>query len=513
MSKSNPPKPPTDVAGGAEEQKEVDINTLTLRLEEAVAKTTQFYSILLGTNAEQKTVLVDSRDCICKLGTEFFNLKENLKKRETHAFAVQQLRTQDLKLQKARTQELVDQLTQKNVDIDDLHAHYKLQVRKVIDEERLKRVQMKVKFGALVEELFNRLEGVKTFMARQREVEERMKAAEKEAENSRAQIANSAHGFEQKCVEKCLQYKESTDKKLKEYMKKVKVGIGYRIGDTMKEVLGQNEVLLAEIQMHSSSTMGKQVEVDRLKAVNTKLRCEIALKKGAEELNAKRTRYQKHVIKHNNIKKLKSLVLHRAKELKKLRHLSEIVLRQRSEVELFLLDSIQHVKNQIYLQKKFQRNQNLDTSVHKKINANCASLDSTARGNLGSTSLQINNHQPSSIKPRVSWSDAGPVHGKVNVGGGEHNAEEQHSTEDRAGMHILFLGGSHDPLTTPVVLPLIDISELSWQEREKVLRYLYKKINTAWSLTMESEHIKQAETMQEEQKYQGSTSEAGRTII
>lgn len=49
MSKSNPPKPPTDVAGGAEEQKEVDINTLTLRLEEAVAKTTQFYSILLGT--------------------------------------------------------------------------------------------------------------------------------------------------------------------------------------------------------------------------------------------------------------------------------------------------------------------------------------------------------------------------------------------------------------------------------------------------------------------------------
>nr|XP_024386244.1 uncharacterized protein LOC112287467 [Physcomitrium patens] len=302
MSKSNPPKPPTDVAGGAEEQKEVDINTLTLRLEEAVAKTTQFYSILLGTNAEQKTVLVDSRDCICKLGTEFFNLKENLKKRETHAFAVQQLRTQDLKLQKARTQELVDQLTQKNVDIDDLHAHYKLQVRKVIDEERLKRVQMKVKFGALVEELFNRLEGVKTFMARQREVEERMKAAEKEAENSRAQIANSAHGFEQKCVEKCLQYKESTDKKLKEYMKKVKVGIGYRIGDTMKEVLGQNEVLLAEIQMHSSSTMGKQVEVDRLKAVNTKLRCEIALKKGAEELNAKRTRYQKHVIKHNNIK-------------------------------------------------------------------------------------------------------------------------------------------------------------------------------------------------------------------
>lgn len=30
-------------------------------------------------------MLVDSRDCICKLGTEFFNLKENLKKRETHA--------------------------------------------------------------------------------------------------------------------------------------------------------------------------------------------------------------------------------------------------------------------------------------------------------------------------------------------------------------------------------------------------------------------------------------------
>lgn len=58
-------------------------------------------------------------------------------------------------------------LRQKNADVKELHVHYKIEMRKIIEEERVKRRQMQIKFGARVEELFNRLESVKTFIQRQ----------------------------------------------------------------------------------------------------------------------------------------------------------------------------------------------------------------------------------------------------------------------------------------------------------------------------------------------------------
>lgn len=84
------------------------------------------------------------------------------------------------------------------------------------------------------------------------------------------------------------------------------------------------------------------------------------------------------------------------------------------------------------------------------------------------------------------------------------------TTEAQAKAQIDFLDSSHDPSTVPVVLPMIDISELSWEEREKVLRYLFKKINTARNHQLQqAEHAKNSQ-----EKFQGlASTEADRTIV
>lgn len=230
------------------------------------------------------------------------------------------------------------------------------------------------------------------------------------------------------------------------------------------------------------------------------------------------------------VQKLKSIVLQKAQELKKFRHLAEIVIRQRGEVELFLLDSIQYVKNQIYLRKKIQSYQTADADTHSgNVSNNCASLDSGERSTLVSTLPPIINHHHhhhSPTKAPASWPGAGPwprfkAHGHNNneVQGGNINdvnslAGVYNMTEDQAEAQIKFLDSSHDPFTVPVVLPMIDISDLSWEDREKVLRYLFKKINTARNNQMEADHAKRTQALQAEQaKYQGYASKAGRTLV
>lgn len=82
-------------------------------------------------------------------------------------------------------------------------------------------------------------------------------------------------------------------------------------------------------------------------------------------------------------------------------------------------------------------------------------------------------------------------------------------TESQAKAQINFLDSSHDPSTVPVILPMIDISEMSWEEREKVLRYLFKKINTARNHQLQAEHAKSSQ-----EKFQGfASTEAARTIV
>ena len=215
--------------------------------------------------------------------------------------------------------------------------------------------------------------------------------------------------------------------------------------------------------------------------------------------------------------------MQKAQELKKFRHLAEIVIRQRGETELFLIDSIQYVKNQIYLQKKIKSYQTLEKNHSRNlINNFSASLGSSECSTLGSALPPINNnHQHPFIKAPASWPGAGswPRFKDLELHGHNDNCStpffpEQYITEDRAEAQINFLDSSHDPFTIPVILPMIDISELSWEDREKVLRYLFKKINNARNQGLEAGHKKKTQAMNAEQeKYQGYVSEAGRTIV
>lgn len=211
---------------------------------------------------------------------------------------------------------------------------------------------------------------------------------------------------------------------------------------------------------------------------------------------------------HACLQKLKSMVLQKAKELKKFRHLAQVVVRQRGEVELFLLDSIQLVKNQIYLYNQVQHSRTVDTAG-SVTNSSLKSERESAPTSLPA----INSRSPS------SWPGAGPwpryrkplPYNAMYSGGDRSDSANarrkaeflEYLSEEEAATQISILdelGETHMP---DQVLPKIDISELSLPDREKVLRYLFKKINTAH----------QADAVRLPQNFQGSKSDAGRTIV
>lgn len=156
------------------------------------------------------------------------------------------------------------------------------------------------------------------------------------------------------------------------------------------------------------------------------------------------------------------------------------------------------VKNQIALQNEMQRCQTNNVSVttrddidpsraedsgtHQDSSAPCL-LPINAKTLAGRTLLQA--------KPL-------PPGGDLKLGQPETTTKAflDKLADDAEVVEV----NSQDPNMFPQVLPIIDISELSWEEREKVLRYLLNKIN-------QSSHQGSPD------KVQGTKSDAGRTLV
>lgn len=138
------------------------------------------------------------------------------------------------------------------------------------------------------------------------------------------------------------------------------------------------------------------------------------------------------------------LVAVRTKELAKLRRLAQEVLLQRSDVETFLVSSIHHVRAEL--------------AAGALPASPTAAAAAVGAGGSGS-------------RPARSDSEAS---GSVE----SVEAEEQAAADPSGAAGGHALAGSASSALGGGALPL-DVRQLSWQDRERVLRLLFAKINRA----------------------------------
>eukprot|EP01018_Ginkgo_biloba_P012673 Gb_09581 [translate_table: standard] len=152
------------------------------------------------------------------------------------------------------------------------------------------------------------------------------------------------------------------------------------------------------------------------------------------------------------------------KELKKVRHLAQQFLQERGEVESFLVESIQYITEQVKNEKRAQKSQVQIGHLHSqnstppqeyKVNSNAP----FARPTNSSSQKQYNKGK-SGLVP----------HRRPSVGG---KCKQKACADNQLD---IFEQLEEIPVK---LAPKVDISELTWEEREKVLRYLFQKINSA----------------------------------
>lgn len=165
---------------------------------------------------------------------------------------------------------------------------------------------------------------------------------------------------------------------------------------------------------------------------------------------------------------LKRVAQTKINELKKVRQLAQQVLGERGEVERFFIESLHYVLDQIRNAKKLSRKPHCNMNLSHSHNQ-------VVEENISSSSIP---HLPS-VWVSSSWPGAGlPMTSKTGP------MPFKSTVQQGAKSKLNLAGQRHFPIMqsleeVPVrITPKVDISELTWEEREKVLRYLFQKINS-----------------------------------
>ena len=294
--------------------------------------------------------------------------------------------------------------------------------------------------------LTSELRSVKQFKDRKKQVELEMNLLKEENASTKKQQENQLLELERKYVDQNTKLKKDYEQRLEELKRSAEENIDERLDASVKRILQQNKRMAEELRLHVQQTDELQRQRDSLEEEKIDLSRELEIKTEIEQEFALRGSQQQRQIKKANEKivslertlaqvfeqfnkqrgaseqqskqdtqalraeivSLKRALALKTRELKHIRKLSQAVLTQRSDVEAFLISSMEMARRE--------------------------ALDEGKNGTLP------------------------PIFAK---GGGTGSRRESGS----------------GPAGPGVDLGRFQIEDLSWEDREKVLRSLFAKIN------------------------------------
>ncbi|GAQ84524.1 hypothetical protein KFL_001930030 [Klebsormidium nitens] len=389
--------------------------------------------------------------------------------------------------------------------------------------------------------------------------------------------------LERKFIEQQVALRKEYEQRVEELKRKFEEDVDERMDSSVKRILQTNQRMKDELQLHMEETASLQRENSALAGENKRLAREVELRAQREAEFAKRGSKQARDVKETTAKVrslekslgqvvgdfemerqrwearrreeaaqtkveadgLRRLVALKTKELKNIRKLAQDVIRQRGDVEHFLISSIEYVKAQIAFEKMDGKENGApaiaaasapskpsntpsvrvqdSTSTVGSNGSHGAQKRSGLKGAKGQSHGEMEVNKLPDIRPQVPLPvEAAESSGGINGGSSstrvalEEEAElptnrsnevsegllravedmtsaKRRSEEPRVAFSQAASDRSHGRVSNveeDVAVagksldrrrkPRVDISELTWADREKVLRLLFARINSAY---------------------------------
>ncbi|KAH7292728.1 hypothetical protein KP509_29G082900 [Ceratopteris richardii] len=452
---------------------------------------------------EHKIALEDARNCIEKLLVEYNQVQLDRDVVQQEGFASTEFYEEELRTSKEYILELEMKLEQKEEFITSLQREWQEKYK----QQALTLTKEKAEVINQLHAAQDELSSVETFRKYQLEIEGNLEKAKQQLIDQQAKEKQHLVELERKYIEQGNHLKQDYEKSLADIQKQFEKEIEEHVGSKIMHVLQDNERLKEELSMHVDVTDGLQKEKSALQLENAKLSRDLDLLRQAESLHLQRSSSQARCIMENNSKvqklekslgqvirqysterkeleeehkkqiaslqaekqTLKRLAQAKISELKKVRQLAQQFLKERGEVESFLIESLHEVGDKIRSSKK---NANRPYVVSHRSHTGATqegsriSLPQIASGHLSSS-------WPSSSLSLRSRSGSLPVKCPPSA------------TKVAFERHLPILQVLEEvPVKTA---PKIDISRLTWEEKEKILRYLFQKIHTAHQIPQQSD--------------------------
>eukprot|EP00794_Sanderia_malayensis_P017759 gene17759-19532_t len=387
-----------------------------------------------------------------------FLKKEDLKKDE-QIDRMQQIIKELKRDTRKEKQSLIDNYTQKIHDLQDALTD---------KSEEVKLMQSELKMVKEFEEnikdaLFQTEKQHKTTLSHMEHkfFEEKMRL-QQEASKKIAELAEQAH------VEAVSNLDETTKAVYKENIR-LNEALAYHLNETKNlekingDLKNKNKSLQGEEELNSLVVQEKVVQAKQYQKQNKELQekvesLEKTLSQMVKEFEDERNRIMQHASTQSEQSKMELARLHRTVELKtremnRVKKLAKNILDERSEIEQFFLDSLEYVKNEIIRNRKQYKKEAQMLYQNKMLAAHAGKSDYP----------KIRNFLPIEHSTNSVFSDM------------------------KEAESFNFLEGK------------VDIGDLTWEQRERVLRLLFAKLNglknerrkqqrTDSSLAIESAH-------------------------
>ncbi|KAI5075714.1 hypothetical protein GOP47_0009790 [Adiantum capillus-veneris] len=454
---------------------------------------------------EHKIALEEARSCIERLLVEFNQVQLDRDVVQQEAFASTEFYEEKLCSTKEYILELEMKLEQKEEFIVSLQREW----QEKYQQQTMALTKEKAEVINQLHAAQDELSSVETFRKYQLEIEGNLETAKKQLIEQQTKEKQHLVELERKYIEQGNHLKRDYEKSLAEIREQLEKEIEEHVGSKIMHILQDNERLKEELSMHVEVTNGLQKEKSALQLETAKLTRDLDLLRQAEALHLQRSSSQARCIVENNSKlqklekslgqvirqysaerreleedhkkqiasiqtekqTLKRLAQAKINELKKVRQLAQQFLRERGEVEGFLIESLHEVSDQIRSSKKNPKRPN--AVLQRSHPTGFSDGNKVSLPHI--TSAQPSSSWPGSGSPLRSRTGSSPT--KCLPQGPLRNAE---TSIER---HVPILQSLEDvPVKTA---PKIDISQLSWDDKQKVLRHLFQKIHSAHQVSQQ----------------------------
>ena len=473
----------------------------------------QAESLLQRQSLEQQIAVLKARCESLRQHNDELKLKRAKGEKDTHEFVAyfqKELEKKDDRLADYREQ-LTQLQLQKVEEITSLTNNYesKLEILEEESSSMIEKLEMKLKMAEDELTLLNEFKEIKEI------VEKKLAEKEKELQTCIRHNKLTLQQLERKFLEEKSKAKIAQEARIAEIKRLAREEAQKGLDSDTRKIVTDNRRMAEELRFQLKTTEELQRDKKIVEDENKKLKREVLMGVDKEQLYAQKSRGQvknkrtlqtkveslerslSSVVRDFEKEKeiiitkskssideltlanggLKQLLRLKNRELKNIRNLAQVILNQRTEVEQYFLDALEQVKDEIKKKKDDQhklaiseyRNQMRRATKNK--NVKFPAIRPSSHSAVG-----MNNNGLENILSNVESNGS-----RQSVGGG--------------GGSMLLQGGPEAPNTK------VDLRDLSWDDRERVLRLLFAKINNVQS---QVENLNAQQSVMSQQNSQNS---------